>query len=387
MVQLKYNGYKPAPLFSKSSTAKRPRPPMKLVISSLQKVKLLNALVCEHPTVCLPVGSLQGKISEVLSAAPSLRNEVIDCIRGAVRLAWAVKYRCQKVIGLYIETIFSSEIEIQPLDRGFLDAVCERISVKEDKGSNPKDLDHEDPGPEDNGGEEPLEDQTTDIGSKGSEQQRFLHSFMAYLFSGTKPPLRDTKNEIRSRVAERVHMFIERLGSMGLLEQEPVSQSPGGSEYQSSSLVRSVAGQVRVEIMRHYRNGTKTLLAKLQKQQESTALPNATSLEIRSEESAIENFIRLNRLTKNAWKLCPVSPVKVGHVVFSERELMSFFWRRPPLKAKLQEIAAPLFSHVPLNGLPLLDAQEAIPVGQVIKSFIADIDPTGLTSRQRRKRG
>ncbi|KAG0283452.1 hypothetical protein BGZ98_006325, partial [Dissophora globulifera] len=223
MVQLKYNGYKPPPLFSKSSTAKRPRPPMKLAISSLQKVKLLNALIQEHPTVCLPVGSLQGKISEVSSAAPSLRNEVIDCIRGAVRLAWAVKYRCQK----------------------------------EDKGSSPKDL-----GPEENGGEEPSEDQTTDIGSKGSEQQRFLHSFMAYLFSGTKPKLRDTKNENRSRVAERVHMFIERLGSMGLLEQEPVSQSLGGSEYQSSDLVRSVAGQIRVEIMQHYRNGTKILLAK-----------------------------------------------------------------------------------------------------------------------------
>ncbi|KAG0290889.1 hypothetical protein BGZ98_003254, partial [Dissophora globulifera] len=113
-------------------------------------------------------------------------------------------------------------------------------------------------------------------------------------------------------------MLDQRIGSNNRVSKHQVIEAEKhlmdsfswSSEYQSSDLVRSVAGQVKIEIMQHYRNGTKILLAKLQKQQESTTLPNATFLEIRSEDSAIENFIRLNRLTKNAWKLCPMSPVK-----------------------------------------------------------------------------
>ncbi|KAG0020284.1 Elongation of fatty acids protein 2 [Podila clonocystis] len=372
MVQLKWKGYKELSKQEKPSTVVKNKTPIQPPITSITKKSLLSALAFEHPTVCQPIGCLQGKINKVLTDMPTLRMEVLDCIRHAVRLAWAVKCLCQQIIGLFLETLFSSDTDIDASDREMLDALCERISAKtlaKEDGQDASDGDDQ-----------------TDLGGKGSKQLQFLKSFMTYLFSGALPGTKGGKGK-ESGVVGTVNTFITRLNSLGLLEQVPLSDTASGMVYTPSNLVRSVASQVKVEIKKHYRNGTKTLLEKLKKQQEQGTLSKEISLEIHLQKSAIENFIRLRRLTQNSWTICPLSPVQIGYVNFSEPELASFFWYRPSLNAKLQEMAAALFNNPPANGLALVDVQSSLPVGHVIKSFIADVDPEGLSVRKRGKLG
>ncbi|KAF9297579.1 hypothetical protein BGZ74_009763 [Mortierella antarctica] len=371
MVQLKWKGHKELPKQETPAMPKKPPMPIQPPLTSIAKDRLLWALAFEHPTMCQPIGSLQGKINEVLTDMPSLRREVLDCIRHAVKLAWAVKYLCQWIISLYLEALFSSDMDIEALDCKLLDALCECISAKTLAKQDNQDASEE--------------DDQIDLGVKGNKQQQFLWSFMTYLFSGACPGTNGGGAGKGSRTVGVVNTFITRLGGLGLLEQVPLSDTASGVEYKPSALVRSVACQVKVEIKKHYQNGTKTLLKKLKKQQQQGILSKEVSLEICSQKSAIKNFIHLNCLTNNSWKICPLSSVAVSYVTFSEQELMGFFWNQPLLKTKLQEMVVPLFSNPPATGLALIDVQQSLLVGHVIKRFIADVDPVGLSMRQHGK--
>ncbi|KAF9579694.1 hypothetical protein BGW38_003944, partial [Lunasporangiospora selenospora] len=192
MVQLKYNGYKEPPATPAPTAAKKIKSPLKPAISSLRKDDVLRALESDHPTVCLSIGSLQGKINEGLTDTPSLRSEVLNCIRAAVKHAWVVKYRCQKLIGMYIESIFSSGKDIQPLDRRLLDTICARIPTKTAKDKK----------------------DAVEINDKKEQ-----------------------------RAARDVLLFIDRLKELELIEAKSVSQLLSDLKYTPPELVLSIAAQ------------------------------------------------------------------------------------------------------------------------------------------------
>ncbi|KAF9918840.1 hypothetical protein FBU30_011263 [Linnemannia zychae] len=327
MVQLKPKPHKEPPIL-KAQTIQRKKPSIRGPITSSCKDHILRQLAFEHPTVSLPIGTLQGKVNEI--------------------------------IGQYLEIIFNTGTKVEPSDRVFMDALCERLSGYEEE-------------------EEEDLDEDSDLGVKGDQQQQFLQMFMNFLFSGEYP------GKGRSSVMiDTVNDFISRLDKLGLLDDYPISQSSShGPKYAASSITRAVACQVKAELKRHYSYGSKTLVEMLRKKQKQ----EDPLLKFNPKVSAAENFMRFNRMAHNKWKICPVAPVEVEFLTFSEPELMSFLWRNDQLQNRLKDIAHPFFNNPPAKGLPLTDIQQSFPVGLVIKEFIANVDPQGLTSRQRFKKG
>lgn len=112
-----------------------------------------------------------------------------------------------------------------------------------------------------------------------------------------------------------------------------------------------------------------------------------SDLEINRDLSAAENFVHLNNLDSNSRKIAPMSPVKVGFVSFSERQLVALFWKRPVLKAKILELVRATFptcsalQDVTDEWLPFQEP------GYLITRLIVNVNRQGLTARQRRKAG
>ncbi|KAF9977791.1 Rad2 nuclease [Actinomortierella ambigua] len=367
MVQNKWKGYKEPPKLESPTKPKKSKTPIRPPMTKMSKKDLQKQLAFEHPLSTLAIGTLQGKVNDTLIDEPELRQVVIDCIRHAARIAWDIKLRCQQIIGQFLEHLFATGHQIQPSDRIFLDALCERLSPAgfEDTSSTS--------GTNSTSNEENEEEiEQLDAGNSG-KQQRFLLTLATFVYSGTRPTG-------GGEVVAIVNNFISRIQAAGFLPNAPLSHTcPVGYEYRPSDIARAAAIQIKMELRRHYHYGSKVLFSKM--------LPSNTSLGVDFGVSAIENFVKLNRLAGYSWRLCPLSKVEVGYLMFSESELMSFFWRQEQLKVKLQEMARPLFPNPPARGLPLIDVQQSLPIGRVIKEFIADVDPQGLSSRQRRRKG
>jgi hypothetical protein len=255
MIQLKRKEYKEHPRLVNLSTLPKKKTSTRAPMTSTTRQKLLNQLTFEHPTSSLRVGTLQSKVNEVLTSAPELRSEVIDCIRLAVWLAWTVKLRCQEIIGRYLEIVFAESCQAEPTDLTFLDALYERKST--DANKKEKDADNKEKEDHDDEDEEEDEDEQIDIGAKGGEQMRFLHTFTTFLYSGIRP-IR------RGDVSVLVDDFITRLEGLGLLDKEPVSRSSlRGQEYRASDVTRTVAVQIKAELKRHYHYGREALVEKV----------------------------------------------------------------------------------------------------------------------------
>ncbi|KAG9068063.1 hypothetical protein KI688_011655 [Linnemannia hyalina] len=101
-----------------------------------------------------------------------------------------------------------------------------------------------------------------------------------------------------------------------------------------TNLVRSVSGQLALEFKKIYRNGTFDLYKKKMGTQGTTV-----DIQIREEISAAGNFHHLNKLTKNSRKIAPFTTSQQPIVAFSERELALLFWKRKPLRERLEEFA------------------------------------------------
>lgn len=109
-------------------------------------------------------------------------------------------------------------------------------------------------------------------------------------------------------------------------------------------------------------------------------------IQIREEISAAENFLRLNKLTKNSRKIAPFTSSQQPFVSFSERELAIFFWKEKLLRERLEELARQ--DHTLITSTTNLDAWiSGKEPGYIIKHFICDVAPQVLTSRQRKKAG
>jgi hypothetical protein len=109
-------------------------------------------------------------------------------------------------------------------------------------------------------------------------------------------------------------------------------------------------------------------------------------IQIREETFAAENFLHLNKLTNNSRKIAPLTSFKQPFMAYSERELVSFFWKQRLLKERLEELAHQDHTHITsTNDLETwISGKEP---GYLIKHFICDVAPQGLTSSQREKAG
>jgi hypothetical protein len=191
----------------------------------------------QHPTVTLEVGTLDANVRRVLDGDEGLSSEVIDCIHEAVKAAAAVKKHAQQLIGLFIERMKDTG-EVKDSDRTLMDHLCARIK--------PKGQDDED--------EDEDEDNCTDSG-KGSVQERFLLSFLTYLYSGNYPRA--------TGVGKVVNNFINRLQDLGLHTPRPRSAINVSMPFTPSVLVRSTATQLSTELKKMYRNGSHDLYDKV----------------------------------------------------------------------------------------------------------------------------
>ncbi|KAF9133996.1 hypothetical protein BGX30_012087 [Mortierella sp. GBA39] len=108
-------------------------------------------------------------------------------------------------------------------------------------------------------------------------------------------------------------------------------------------------------------------------------------LRVRKDWSAIENFVRSNRRSYNPRRVVLISSQEDNLVSFSE-ELLAFFWSRPILDVVFKEFTSTLYpSGVALNELfQWLVEKES---GYLIKRLLSDVDPEGITQRQRDKAG
>ncbi|KAI8345226.1 hypothetical protein B0O80DRAFT_474871 [Mortierella sp. GBAus27b] len=236
-----------------STTPKHPVAAIKAQISGedrFERKEMMDALFFEHPTVTLDLGRLSPNVNAAVENEP-IANGIIECIRGAVKVAWDTKRRCQMLIGLYLEDLFyprpspgaprpATPVEIiGDDDQAILDSLCPRLSSREMEGNNDD--------------ERPNED-----GKDDGSNAPFIRSFLTFLYSGNSPGKNKTGNAIST--------FISRLQDMGHLENyegNRAEMSRNIKEFTPGFVVRSVASQLSVELKRHYRHGTEKLSEKV----------------------------------------------------------------------------------------------------------------------------
>ncbi|KAI1278494.1 hypothetical protein EDD11_001591, partial [Mortierella claussenii] len=123
-----------------------------------------------------------------------------------------------------------------------LDYFCKRVKPKDD-GDDGLDDDQKD------------EDQS-DLDENADKCAQFLESFLIYLYSDNLP-------KMNSVIGNAVDKFIGILVDLELFDvSRNQSEINVRMAFTPSSLVRSVAGQLSVELKKHYRNGTHLLYDK-----------------------------------------------------------------------------------------------------------------------------
>ncbi|KAF8945498.1 hypothetical protein BGZ52_009641, partial [Haplosporangium bisporale] len=213
----------------KRKTSKKPRK----AIANMNKRDILYNLAAEHPMAALDIGTLSANVEEVLGNDPALLQEVLPCIKEAVRLATTTKRQCQQVFGLYLEHIDNHGAT--PSDRSTLDCLCPRLEPK-----NPISVaDEEEHDQIANDEEEEAE---------SCQRKSFLETFLRFLYSGNYPTSRG--------IGSAVDLFIRRLEDLEILRKGDRGALNNRMEYTPTDLVHSVASQLCVEFGKIYKNGT-----------------------------------------------------------------------------------------------------------------------------------
>ncbi|OAQ22581.1 hypothetical protein K457DRAFT_25963, partial [Linnemannia elongata AG-77] len=314
------------------------------------KQSLIRSLGWHHPISSLEVGTLKTNVERGLIDRPDLQLEVINCINEGSALAVDIKRKAQRLIGAFLEMLqirmkAAEESKRQELrkagktmleserlearrdavtvdERDTLDYLCGRIEPMANKCD---DADADD-----------IQEDSGDLDAEGKDNKHvlFLRSFLTYLYSRNLPD----KN---SKIGKSVDTFINILVGLQLFDIcRNRSELNETMLFTATYLVRSVAGQLSVELKKMYNNGSHLL----HDQQ--------------------------------------------PFVTFSERELAAFFWKRPLLKQRLVELALLDEDITALTSIKdLEDWIGGREPGVIIKHFISDIDPVGLSNRQKRKAG
>ncbi|KAG0251742.1 hypothetical protein BGZ95_006820 [Linnemannia exigua] len=158
--------------------------------------------------------------------------------------------------------------------------------------------------------------------------------------------------------------------------------------FTASSLVRSFAGLLSVELKKMYNNGSHLLYDQVNALKDKGRLAAHIDIRIQGNISVTESYLALNEFIPNSWRIAPITSSQQPFVIFSERELAIFFRRRPLLKQRLVDLALSDEDSTTLTSVSDLEnwigGREP---GFIIKNFISDIDTVGLSNRQRRKTG
>ncbi|KAF9919719.1 hypothetical protein FBU30_010621, partial [Linnemannia zychae] len=387
---------------------KSKKPSIRAAITNQKKKTILNALDFEHPLTSLDMGQLHTNIRGLHNADPSLADEALQCIQGAVREASNIKRRCQQLIAMYLGVVLSSNT-INNTDRDILDHICVRLS---ENGINQAKMQViPTTSPTDTMASSSTADTSTssssttmssamstsatdevedenhetrdDEDSNQNMQQIFLQSVMICLYSKNRP-----------RNSSTAANFITRLEELGLLCVDDVlvqGSRRRETNYAPSSLVRSVTSQLSSEIKRHYVNGSYNLYKKLIRQMDQKLIPQISDVDLTTNISSIENFARLNALAMHCWTPIPLSPVRHGYVTFSEYDLGNFFWSCSKLQAKLKDLMAIDFPNDPTNKFSktwcVSDWLPGKEPGFLLKEFVCGVGREGLTVRQQGKAG
>ncbi|KAF9114686.1 hypothetical protein BGW39_003286, partial [Mortierella sp. 14UC] len=354
------------------------------------KKSLLFSLDWHHPTSSLEVGTLEANTKRVFLDSPDIQQEVVKCIKEGSSLAVDVKRDAQRLIGQFLENLRTridaevakawsqktngerlSESErlkarrdaLSENEREILDYLAGTIKPKED-GSDEDDMEDS----QDGAGGEDSEDSEED----DSKHLRFLQSFLIYLYSRNLP-------KKATKVGGAVDTFIGILASMDLLN---ISRTRGeinkNMPFMPTNLVRSVASQLAGELKRCIKP-----ICTIKKK---SGLEDGIDCRIQEDITAIENYIALNDMIPNRWRLAPFTSSKQALVSFSERELATFFWKKPLLNQRLEDLAR--LDNTTVTSISDLDAWiGGLAPGLITKNFVCDIDPSGLSNRRRRKTG
>ncbi|KAF9944767.1 hypothetical protein BGZ70_004356 [Mortierella alpina] len=339
--------------------------------SKSRKLAIKRQLAYHHPVSSLDVGTLQANVRRISADSPILQSQIVRCVQDAVRDAASVKRRGQRIIGRFIEHASLMGPQLDGNDRVFLDLLCPRVTKKDVKDHKAGTDDREDDSDDD------LVDLNSTSAATKNHHHSFLLSFLSHLYSGNYPQARG--------MGQTVDNFIKRLGELGIYTPpRPRWEINRSTPFTPTDLLGSVTDQLRVELKKMYKNGSCDLHQQLAERKKKGHLGTTVDIEIHEDRSAVENYLALNKLSRNPRRIVPLTTSKQPFVTFSERELVGFlFSRGGVLRARIQELARGA-------GTTLQGAQEWISgkePGFLIKNFLVDIAPSNLTVRQRGKVG
>ncbi|KAF9344786.1 hypothetical protein BGX34_005327 [Mortierella sp. NVP85] len=276
---------------------------------------LLYAFRWEHPTRTLNVGTLNANVGRVLNDKPSLCSKIKACLREVVCHASRTKRICQRAIGQYVERL--STIGVDDTDRKLLDLICPRITAKGLVKNESLEEAEEEPIPQDD------ENITKD------KQASFLSTLLQSIYTKDLPsPHKGMGNHVRDFIKKAKDFLPAMHGAHEIVIKPP---------YPASTILRSTATQLSVELKNHFRKGSKELCEKITTMKNIGLLPANTTSEIDFKKSTIENFVALNKVCGGRRKPVPLSTFESSFVSLSEPDLIAVFWHDDDLKALLRE--------------------------------------------------
>ncbi|KAF8943807.1 hypothetical protein BGZ47_005026 [Haplosporangium gracile] len=232
------------------------------------------------PATATPASSVTLASSTTVLDRPDLQRLVVECLQEATHLAAGVKREAQRLVSQFVEAmgkkmdaaemrlmaeLQSSTDSINEADRVRRQVAARRDAISDDER---RILDHlcerikpEDNG-EDEGDREKMNSQNnSDIDDKDeTNSDHFLRSFLTFLYSGNYPQIRGKTVESlteNSGTIPTVNTLINWLVDRKLYHP-PRSRGEIGVHmpFTPNSLVRSVSGQLALELKKIYRNGT-----------------------------------------------------------------------------------------------------------------------------------
>ncbi|KAF9138940.1 hypothetical protein BG015_002208 [Linnemannia schmuckeri] len=328
--------------------------------AEIGKRSLMRSLGWHHPTSSLEIGTLEANVKRVLSEGPRMQEEMIKCIRETFEIAVDVKRMAQRLIEKFLETLqirmrSAEELRRQDLarngmkmteadrqkarhdvvtkdERESLVFLCGRVAPKAD-GFEQADGDCN------SGSSDAV---SLDAEDKGDRHFQFFQCPFTYLYTKNLP----NRN---SKSGKAVETFIHVLVRLELFD-----------------IIRD-RSDINERLV-----FTPSILAK--------ALKKKGLL-------ADDSYIALNELMPNKQRIAPLTSQQT-FVAFSERDLASFFWQRGVLRQRLVDLALADEDSATITSTADLEEWMGFKEpGFIIKHFVADIDPTGISNRKRRKAG
>ncbi|KAF9537310.1 hypothetical protein EC957_008485 [Mortierella hygrophila] len=282
-------------------------------LTEMKKIGLVRSLAWRHPTVSLEVGTINANTKRVFLVFSG------GMFAGVFPSGGRQKREAQRLIGIFVETLRirmdSAEealrIKLPPgkltvseeqrtkahrdavsdTERKILDHLCERIK--------PKDDDEDD----DDDAADKKRENNSDLDEKANDQEGFLLSFLTFLYSGNYPRERDLKGfgardllpKDKDDDGDKDRGKKEKI-SPGIVVNYLIEWLVAGHFYKPSrrrdeievkmpytptDVVRSVAGQLAVELKKLYGNGSHELRKKVLTVQKKGVLDASIDIGIR----------------------------------------------------------------------------------------------------------